>query len=50
VVVNVLVPRRLSGEQRELLQALENTLTAENVRSEESLLDRLRRALGSQAA
>jgi molecular chaperone DnaJ len=50
VVVNVLIPRRLSGEQRELLQALENTLTAENVRSEESLLDRLRRALGSQAA
>jgi molecular chaperone DnaJ len=50
VVVNVLIPRRLSGEQRELLQALDDTLTAENVRSEESLLDRLRRALGSHAA
>jgi molecular chaperone DnaJ len=50
VVVNVLIPRRLSNEQRELLQALDDTLTAENVRSEESLLDRLRRALGSHAA
>ena len=50
VVVNVLIPRRLSDEQRELLHALDDTLTAENMRSEESLLDRLRRALGSHAA
>src|SRR5438105_951528 len=50
VVVNVLIPRRLNDGQRELLQALDDTLTAENMRSEESLLDRLRRALGSHAA
>ena len=50
VVVNVVVPRRLSSEQRELLEQLEQTITAENLRSEDSLLDKLRRAFGSRAA
>ncbi len=50
VVVNVLIPRRLSGEQRELLERLNGTLTEENLRSEESMFAKLRRALGSQAA
>ncbi len=50
VVVNVVIPRRLSEEQRELLQQLNGTLTDENLRSEESMFAKLRRALGSQAA
>jgi molecular chaperone DnaJ len=50
VVVNVVIPRRLSGEQRELFEQLDKTITAENLRSEDSLLDKLRRALGSRAA
>ena len=50
VVVNVVIPRRLSGEQRELLEQLHATLTEENLRSDESIFAKLRRALGSQAA
>jgi molecular chaperone DnaJ len=50
VIVNVVVPRRLSEEQRELLHRLHGTLTEENVRSEESVFAKLRRALRSQAA
>jgi molecular chaperone DnaJ len=50
VVVNVVIPRRLSDEQRGLLERLNDTLTAENLRSEESLFAKLRRALGSQTA
>jgi molecular chaperone DnaJ len=50
VVVNVIVPRRLDAEQRELLERLDGTLGEENLRSHESLFSKLRRALGSQAA
>jgi len=50
VVVNVVVPRRLDAEQRELLERLDGTLDEENLRSHESLFTKLRRALGSQAA
>ena len=50
VVVNVLIPRRLSTEQRELLEQLNDSLTAENLRSPESMFSKLRRVLGSQAA
>ncbi len=50
VVVNVVIPRRLSDEQRELLEQLKATLTDENLRSDESIFAKLRRALGSQAA
>ena len=50
VVVNVVVPRRLSDEQRELLERFSDTLSDENLRSDESLFAKLRRALGSQAA
>src|SRR5205807_6809231 len=50
VVVNVVIPRRLSSEQRELLQRLNDTLTTENLRSEESMFAKLRRALGGHAA
>jgi molecular chaperone DnaJ len=50
VVVNVVIPRRLSREQRELLERLNETLTGENLKTEESMFAKLRRALGSQAA
>ena len=50
VVVNVVIPRRLSEAQRELLGQLSETLTEENLRSEESMLGKLRRVLRHQAA
>jgi molecular chaperone DnaJ len=50
VVVNVVVPRRLSEEQRELLERLNVTLTEENLRSEESMFAKLRRTLRGPAA
>jgi molecular chaperone DnaJ len=50
VVVNVVIPRRLSDAQRELLGRLNETLTEENLRSEESVLAKLRRVLRHQAA
>jgi molecular chaperone DnaJ len=50
VVVNIVIPRRLNSEQRELLEQLKETLTEENLRSDESIFAKLRRALGSQAA
>ena len=50
ILVNVLVPRRLNDEQRELLAQLNATLTEENLRSQESMFAKLRRALGRQAA
>ncbi len=50
VVVNVVVPRRLSAEQRELAERLDESLSEENLRSHESMFAKLRRALGSQAA
>jgi molecular chaperone DnaJ len=49
-VVNVVIPRRLSDEQRELLERFNATLRDENLRSDESIFAKLRRALGSQAA
>jgi molecular chaperone DnaJ len=50
VIVNVVIPRRLSHDQRELLERLNETLTSENLKTEESVFAKLRRALGSQAA
>jgi molecular chaperone DnaJ len=50
VLVNVVVPRRLSDEQRELMSRLNDSLTEENLRSQESMFAKIRRALGSQAA
>jgi molecular chaperone DnaJ len=47
VVVNVIVPRRLSDAQRDLLEQLDATLTGENVRvEEEGIFSKLKRALG----
>ncbi len=50
VIVNVVIPRRLTPEQQELLERLNESLTEENLRSHESVFAKLRRALGSQAA
>jgi molecular chaperone DnaJ len=50
VLVNVVVPRRLSAEQRELMDRLNESLTEENLRTQESMFAKLRRAFGSQAA
>ncbi|HEV2982551.1 MAG TPA: molecular chaperone DnaJ [Solirubrobacteraceae bacterium] len=49
VVVNVVIPRRLSDEQRELLQQFNDSLAEDNLRSHESLLDKLRRALAGHS-
>src|SRR4051794_24696626 len=45
VVVNVTIPRRLSGEQRDLLQRLAGTMTEENLRSDEGMFAKIKRAL-----
>lgn len=50
VVVNVVVPRRLNERQRELLETLNDTLTEENLHSEDSMFAKLRRVLGRRAA
>jgi molecular chaperone DnaJ len=46
VVVNVVIPRRLKRDQRELLERLSESLTAENLRTEEGVFGKLRRAFG----
>jgi molecular chaperone DnaJ len=50
VVLNVVTPRRLSREQRELLEKLRDSLTEENLLAEESMFAKLRRTLRHQAA
>ena len=47
VVVNVVVPRRLSKEQRKLAQQLADSMTDENVRTDEGLVGKLKRLLGT---
>jgi molecular chaperone DnaJ len=44
VVVNVLTPRNLSQQQRELLERFSETLTDENLKSDEGVFSKLRRA------
>ncbi len=46
VVVNVVIPRKLKREQRELLQQLSDSLTEDNLRTEEGVFGKLRRAFG----
>jgi len=46
VVANVVVPRRLSRDQRKLAEKLADSMTDENVRTDESLVGKLRRLLG----
>ena len=45
VVVNVTIPRRLSREQRDLMERLADSLTEENLRSDEGMIAKLRRVL-----
>ena len=45
VVVNVATPRRLTREQRDLLERLAETMTEDNLRAEEGMLAKLKRAL-----
>jgi molecular chaperone DnaJ len=46
VVVNVVIPRHLSHEQRELLERLSDSMTEHNLRTEEGVFGKLRRAFG----
>jgi molecular chaperone DnaJ len=46
VVVNVLVPRHLDRDQRELYEQLAGSLTDHNLRSEEGVFSKLKRAFG----
>jgi molecular chaperone DnaJ len=46
VVVNVVVPRRLTSEQQQLFERLAGTLTDENLRSDEGVFAKLKRAFG----
>ena len=47
VVVNVVVPRRLSREQRKLTEKLAESMTEENIRTDEGLVGKLKRLLGT---
>jgi molecular chaperone DnaJ len=47
VVVNVIVPRHLSREQRELMEQLADSLGEHNVRTDDGVLRKLRRAFGA---
>jgi molecular chaperone DnaJ len=47
VVVNVVIPRRLSGEQRELLEQLAESMSDDNLRSDEGVFSKLKRAFGA---
>jgi molecular chaperone DnaJ len=45
VVVNVVIPRKLSRKQRDLLEELADSMTEENLREPEGMLAKLKRAL-----
>jgi molecular chaperone DnaJ len=45
VVVNVVIPRKLSRKQRDLLEELADSMTDENLREPEGMLAKLKRAL-----
>ena len=46
VVVNVVIPRHLKREQRELLEQFSESLTEHNLNTDEGVLGKLRRAFG----
>ncbi len=46
VVVNVVVPKHLSREQRELMQQLADSMTHHNLKTEEGVFSKLKRAFG----
>jgi molecular chaperone DnaJ len=45
IVVNVAIPRRLTAEQRELMERLAGTLTDDNLKSDEGMFAKIKRAL-----
>jgi molecular chaperone DnaJ len=45
VIVNVTIPRRLSREQRDMLERFADTLTDDNQREDEGMLSKLRRVM-----
>jgi molecular chaperone DnaJ len=47
VVVNVVIPRHLGREQRELLERLSESLTERNLSTEEGVFGKLKRAFGA---
>ena len=47
VIVNVVIPRHLKKEQKELLQQLADSLTEHNLRTDEGVLGKLKRAFGA---
>ena len=49
VVVNVVIPRKLNKEQRDLLERLAETITEDNLSSDEGVFSKLRRAFGGHA-
>jgi molecular chaperone DnaJ len=50
VVVNVVVPRKLSAEQHELMERLQATMTDENLHTGETVIGKLRRVLRHHGA
>jgi molecular chaperone DnaJ len=46
VVVNVVIPRHLKRAQREMLQQLADSMTAENLRTDDGVFGKLKRAFG----
>jgi molecular chaperone DnaJ len=46
VVVNVIIPRHLDREQRQLLQELSESMTEHNLRTDEGVFGKIRRAFG----
>jgi len=47
VVVNIVVPRRLTRDQRKQAEKLADSMTDENVRTDESLVGKLKRLIGA---
>jgi molecular chaperone DnaJ len=45
VVINVTIPRRLTSQQRDLLETFAGTLTADNQRDDEGMIAKLKRVL-----
>jgi molecular chaperone DnaJ len=45
IVVNVAIPRRLTSEQRDLLEKLAGTLTDDNLKSDEGMFAKIKRVL-----
>lgn len=48
VVVNVVVPRRLTKQQRKLVEQLAEAMTEDNLRTDESVMGKLRRLVGGR--